>query len=549
MLRIGIREQLAAVVLVTALVPLAVLAIATWVNTQAWVSKVTSSSLSLTASLKAAQVSTDLLLIQSTCATLVSRAILQDSIISFYADNGATPNWTEASNDIWGVLGSGGLSTLLQVTVFSRNETGNPYGILNVTASSPNITLPFEYPNGTHVMLGDNGLGYPAALYPNITYNSTSTPDPVDPSVNETLVFAFPDFPLNSTSMLLLGPLQINETYALISLTLPIIEDSKPSYVLGFMTVIAIATFLVDVVQSREGLTDTGIILIVGPDRPENLFTYADRPATTDYRSPLSVIDSAVVEFVFPPSPAPGQDDRHSVYNAELLNYGRANFTEAQYPAVADGFGRLDVGVNNASNLLSTYNENNVSVSLGYARIQTYLVDWLLIVEQSHSETWEPIYQLRKIVLACAFGAIGLVLIFVVPFAHYSVRPIRRLREATKKSIAPPGQTPNGSVRSDQMDDPGVASGGEAADEENVRSSRPKKGFVVRLKHLTTTGRRRSKAERDEDHRRRGFRIPAKVQDRKHLIHDELSDLTGIEPVQLMQMNANFRSYLQCHDR
>lgn len=68
-------------------------------------------------------------------------------------------------------------------------------------------------------------------------------------------------------------------------------------------------------------------------------------------------------------------------------------------------------------------------------------------------------------------------------------------------------------------------------DEEDGLPKCKKKGFVVRLKHLSRTGRRKSKAERDEEQRRRGFRIPAKVQDRKHLINDELSDLTGMKLV------------------
>ncbi len=51
-MRIGIREQLASVVLLVALVPLAGLAIAVWINNHNLVVNVTSQELSLTASLK-----------------------------------------------------------------------------------------------------------------------------------------------------------------------------------------------------------------------------------------------------------------------------------------------------------------------------------------------------------------------------------------------------------------------------------------------------------------------------------------------------------------
>jgi osomolarity two-component system sensor histidine kinase SLN1 len=188
--------------------------------------------------------------------------------------------------------------------------------------------------------------------------------------------------------------------------------------------------------------------------------------------------------------------------------FGTSNFTEKAYPAVLAGFGKQNPVVNNASATISTHNENNVSVAVGYARPQSTLVDWLLIIEQSHDEAWEPINKLKTIVLSCVFGTIGFILIVVVPIAHYSVRPIRRLRDATEKSIAPPGYTPNGSIRSERLDD---VSGDEAADEENAISTRSKRGIAFRLKHLRHTGRRKSKIEQSDEDRRRAFKIPAEV--------------------------------------
>jgi osomolarity two-component system, sensor histidine kinase SLN1 len=172
-----------------------------------------------------------------------------------------------------------------------------------------------------------------------------------------------------------------------------------------------------------------------------------------------------------------------------------------QYPAVVTAFGSQNSAINNASSILTTTNENNASVAVGYARPQSTLVSWLLIVEQSHHEAWEPTYKLRNIVLACVFGTIGLILIIVLPLAHFSVRPIRRLRDATEKSIAPPGYTPNGSIRSGRLDGIGDISG----DEENAasESQREKKGLFVRLRRLAPGMKRKSKTERTEDERRR----------------------------------------------
>lgn len=190
--------------------PLAVLAIATWVNNHKFVVNITSQSLTLTASLKASQIASDLTLIQSICSTIVTRILLQNALKSFYRGNQTLNNWTTATEDVTGALASGGLSALLQVTVFSRNGTGGASGLFNVTGSAVTIQLPSTFPNGSAVMLGDQGPGYPPMLYPNITYTQTSSPDPADSSINGTIASAFADFPLNSTSFLLLGPLQVN---------------------------------------------------------------------------------------------------------------------------------------------------------------------------------------------------------------------------------------------------------------------------------------------------------------------------------------------------
>jgi len=137
-MRIGIREQLAVVVLLSALVPLAVLAIAVWINNHNLVVNVTSQELTLTASLKASQIASDLLLIQATCATIVTRILLQQAIKNFYHGN---TNWTSAINDVAGALASGGYSSLLQVIVFSRNATGNSTGLLSSTADNTGIIV------------------------------------------------------------------------------------------------------------------------------------------------------------------------------------------------------------------------------------------------------------------------------------------------------------------------------------------------------------------------------------------------------------------------
>lgn len=179
------------------------------------------------------------------------------------------------------------------------------------------------------------------------------------------------------------------------------------------MTVVAAATSLIDVVYSREGLGNTGVVLIVGTNRRENQFSYNMRPATADYRPELHNLTKATVKYIFPPYPLAGQTDRHSVYNSNLTKYGTSNFSEGQYPAVLHGFGEKNPNINNASSHITTTNEQGVKVAVGWARPQSELVDWLVIVEQSHSEAWEPIIKLRNILLACVFGTCGLIILVV----------------------------------------------------------------------------------------------------------------------------------------
>lgn len=84
--------------------------------------------------------------------------------------------------------------------------------------------------------LGDPGLGYPPALYPNITYTFADGVDPQNATSNETTAMAFPDFFLNTSSVLVLGPLHVNASFSLLSVTLPIINNTSNTDILGYVT-------------------------------------------------------------------------------------------------------------------------------------------------------------------------------------------------------------------------------------------------------------------------------------------------------------------------
>lgn len=55
-----------------------------------------------------------------------------------------------AKDDIQSALLSGGYSQLLQVRVYSKNATGDPLGLVNVTSDDAgDIVMPYKYGNGT----------------------------------------------------------------------------------------------------------------------------------------------------------------------------------------------------------------------------------------------------------------------------------------------------------------------------------------------------------------------------------------------------------------
>lgn len=359
--------------------------------------------------------------------------------------------------------------------------------------------------------------GMPSMLFPNITYTADG-PTAFDG-----------DFKFEIDSTLLLGPIQVNTTFAMVSITLPIINNTSATDILGYMTVVAEASALYDVQRSREGLDETGIVMLLRPTILGNRFPNEVRPSGPDHTISREVMGETDVRFVFPPAPIDGQADRHKKHNASTY---KNPFPLKNYPAALWAYADRNGKINNASSELDTKNEEGVDVAVGWARPQTKLADWVLIVEQTKKEAFAPVVELRKILLACVFGTTGLILLLVIPMAHWSVLPIARLKEATEKSVQPPGYSPTGSIMShdfDQDDDEQLSGDEENARQPATNRTNPKMplGFMVRMKRLARGKRRRSKAEHEEDARRRVFKIPGKVIDRKHWITDELTELTG----------------------
>jgi osomolarity two-component system, sensor histidine kinase SLN1 len=429
-------------------------------------------------------------------------------------NNGNTTlqNWVNAQNDLVTALnGAAPDGFLMQAIVFSKNGTGingtSPLlastgaGLLN------QILLPYRSPNGSDVFLGDASpdpniglVGYPPSLYPNLTYpNLAST---------STAQAQFGGKTISQDGFLLLGPWSVNSTYSLISLTMPVINNTSNTDVLGFMTVVVETNLVTNVLASPEGLDQTGTALLVGPTNATNQFPpgvlYKDNNGT----APKDVD----IRFVFPPNSTLGR--HHSFdYGSNRTTFDYANF-EAAKEALTKRTGMND----NSGALISTRNEEGDDVAVGYAIPNSPMTDWLVLIEEAHSEVWAPIVHLRNILLACVFGTVGAMILFAFPVAHFSSAPVRRLRDATRNAVDPPGYIANDENGSDHED---AVRDAESPDSEMAR----KEGFFASISHWRH-GPKQTAAEKKEAAKRRRFKIPAKVKDHNHLVHDELSDLT-----------------------
>ncbi|RDA82979.1 hypothetical protein CP532_4464 [Ophiocordyceps camponoti-leonardi (nom. inval.)] len=509
-MRIGIREQLTAIVILAVCVALATISIPTWIYVHSFVVGVEADGLALTASLKASTIISEINMIQTISQTVATRVLIQQAMVDFYNGNSSTSDPFEvARTDLASAMSTSRKTGLLQARLYSRNSTGDHNGLLNVTGNGIGdqvIVLPGRLPDGGQVTLGDSKQGFPAPLYPNLTYESLGYPNPYVPSTPAFVANAFPGVRLNDNGGLLLGPLVVNQTFALISLTIPISSLNITNFILGYMTLIASVNSFVDVEASREGLGDTGVVLLVGPSsNPSNRFSQSLPPSNATYSPPRDAFARSPVHLVLPPPHLDRRPDRRDT---------GPSFPLSQYPALVDLYYNKNPQPNNATAFLSTKNEQGSPVAVGVARPQSTLVDWAVVVEKTQDEAYQPIRTLRTILLGCVFSTACLIICLIVPCAHLSVRPIHRLKSATEQSTCPPGYD----ELDDQFDDETPSSGG-------ALSQRSKKGFLGSIRRRIASNRRSITAvEVAEPHR--VFKIPGKVPVQKHRITDELTELT-----------------------
>lgn len=515
-MRIAIREQLAALVLLAVLISLAIVSIPTWIYVNRFVVDIEREGLQLTASLKASRISAELDLIETIATTISSRILVQTALTNYY-DSTDTADWADAREDLESALSSSTTSGLLQIRLYSRNGTGAPGGVLlNVTSLSvPTITLPYKDSSGTDVVLGNSELGYPPNLFPNLTFVDLERPNNLRNNTTAYAAEAFDDVRIARDGGLLLGPLVLNESASLLSVTIPV-RDNNDTFILGYMSVVTLAQSLTAVQESREGLGETGSVLLIGPTDRSNRFNKTQPASNATYTPDRDKFGNVMVKFVLPPKSPEGQKDLHDVHQF-ISEYGNRAFPVKNYPAALDSFTKHYDTVNNASALLNTHNEQDARVAVGFARTQTPLANWTVIVEKAKWEAYKPINTLRNILLGTVFGTVGLIALIIIPCAHVSVLPIRKLKAATEKSINPPGYEDSFIDSDSEFGEDIPSSGGISR---RSRKKGPIAKFIRRLQGKSNG------PSSNRDVARRMFKIPAKVDDRKHFVTDELTELT-----------------------
>ena len=172
---------------------------------------------------------------------------------------------------------------------------------------------------------------------------------------------------------------------------------------------------------------------------------------------------------------------------------------------------------------LSTRNEKGYRVAVGAIRLQSSLVEWILIVEETHAEAFSPVARLRKIILACVFGTAGLIIFMVPILTHWAVAPIRRLRAAAQKSVTTgiSFQFPQPERRDSHTTDD-VGGTLETMEEQVNEKGRPAmwaKRFRASLERFNGSANIRNQSPRR-------FQIPGRVKEQNHCVTDELTELT-----------------------
>ncbi|CCX07589.1 Similar to Two-component system protein B; acc. no. Q9P4U6 [Pyronema omphalodes CBS 100304] len=449
-----------------------------WYYSSNLVSDLRSARLEVIALLKSKELTQTLLLLSTTATGLAARISIIDALTIPENHENFTRNWTDASKAFSTFLSSYpdvlyvSVQNLtldkcyLNITTVTGNQIFEDYGLVPVGHY-------FEAP------ILDN-LNIPAAF--NALEGAPGNVSTLIPAEDRDGIV-----PANATrSGLFLGPLMFNTTTSqtgpiyVASLTVPVFNNTtavlSARNILGYMTVVFNLQSLIDITKSTEGLGKTGKVLLLGPESRLNRWdnTTGEFRLTENY------------QYILPPTNSP-----------ELA---LRKVPVRQYPAAMRAWQNSNARGGISGVDLDTRDAFGTKSSVGYSSVTFDATNssFLLMVEQTYAEAFEPMHKLRTIVIATVFGTVGLILIVTFPVAHYAVRPIRRLHMATKLCGRPP------EYREEPKRRPWWS---------------PGFGRGSRISNISDTSSQNSSGRRDN------FRIPQKVPLDRHYITDELTAL------------------------
>jgi len=158
---------------------------------------------------------------------------------------------------------------------------GGRLGLLNVTGDNANgVMLPADPANGNvpyPMLLANSSAAYYAEADANLTKGlpvKDGFPHRLYPFLQGSQALApsnvFTPEDIYSKKGLLLGPMRVSESFYILSLTIPVINNTSEATLLGFLTVILNAGAILDIVRDTRGLGSTGQTILVGPATPNN---------------------------------------------------------------------------------------------------------------------------------------------------------------------------------------------------------------------------------------------------------------------------------------
>jgi osomolarity two-component system sensor histidine kinase SLN1 len=466
------------------------------------VNELRSARLEVVANLKAKELTQALLVFLTATRSLAARVTIANSLAIPQNSPDFNTNWTAASRTFSIVL-----STYSDVLFVAVQNTTLERSYLNITSSVGYESLvgdPNAADNTTYVEVLD-ALGVVAG------YNSVQGP----PGSIDSLIpvkirgeVAPSDIAADG---LFLGPISVqraqdNTPIYVASLTVPVFNNTTavPSTrnTLGYMTVVFNIHALVDVVNETLGLGQSGQVLLIGPNNRLNRWNNQSGEFNISQNTDQ-------FKYILPPANDPRLALTTNAISSFPIVFRAWSDADAQ-----GGVSGVDMDTKDATGTRVAVGYDHCHSWVGFmsladsGRYSTVNFDpsnssFLLLAEQSRTEAFAPVYKLRRIVLGTAFGAIGMILLVTYPMAAFSVRPIRRLHEATKLCGRPP----------------------------EYREEPKERWWLPRMRLLRITGWIDDNvpdcASQSSSGRRDNFRIPQKVPIRKHFITDELTALNA----------------------